>query len=660
MRPLPIASKLRKPAGSTNPTRSGSARGVAVVCRWGLLAACAAAGCATPLSPGFLTRAARKGGPADAPAAQQAASRDDRGAAGELPDAVWRLVLADLQDLGQTNPAAQHQLIEELKTTEPVHYPLVIQQFRAALAYRERHEQRAEPASVASRSGRGPRNLPRETAAGRVDSGPGDHSEAFSEAFDEFSAADVAAPLHDGDDLPSAEYAAEDMSADELPRDARPIAEHRANVDAARDDRRPLADEADDPPLAERSSLREVFAEPPGRPLSEAAVVPDAYPLPRPLRESQGYDPAAEQRAAALSELQRLSVETATRGEALGGFPPATEAVAATARPAANRIAETASTRLAISEAASWVSDNRSLLGGSPTPSATHPDRSAGPQASPLAGSQLEAARRAFDAPTPRGEETVAAAETASLPAAQHAAPAAVEGDAWRQLDPIIDRLARSLPTEPRTVDELHEHLRLRHLLLVAGRTDEALETLPVAGMNEQAFWSKQLFAMATFLDAEAEHDQRQRASATLARLDEARDELAQIANLRIRGAAFVESVDGFGAYAPIADTRFRPGQQVAVYAEVENFRSESSPDGFRTVLATCYQVFDDAGRRVDGGEFPEVEDLCLNRRRDFHMQYAIPLPDRIYPGSYRLELAVTDRLSNKIGSQRIDFEIVE
>jgi len=77
-------------------------------------------------------------------------------------------------------------------------------------------------------------------------------------------------------------------------------------------------------------------------------------------------------------------------------------------------------------------------------------------------------------------------------------------------------------------------------------------------------------------------------------------------------------------------------------------------------LLATSYQVVDESGRRVDGGEFPEVEDLCLNRRRDFHMQYAIPLPDRIYPGPYHLELVITDRLSNKIGSQRIAFEIVD
>ena len=106
--------------------------------------------------------------------------------------------------------------------------------------------------------------------------------------------------------------------------------------------------------------------------------------------------------------------------------------------------------------------------------------------------------------------------------------------------------------------------------------------------------------------------------------------------------------------------TRFRPRQQVTVYAEVENFRSEPAPNGFHTTLASSYQVVDESGRRVDGGQFPEIKDLCLNRRRDFHMQFAIPLPERIYPGQYRLELIVTDLLSNKIGQQSIGFEIIE
>jgi hypothetical protein len=141
--------------------------------------------------------------------------------------------------------------------------------------------------------------------------------------------------------------------------------------------------------------------------------------------------------------------------------------------------------------------------------------------------------------------------------------------------------------------------------------------------------------------------------------LDEARGKLAELATLQVRNAAFVTSVDGFGAYTPAKTTKFQPGEKVTLYAEVENFRSNATEDGFHTSLATSYQVLDKAGRRVDGKQFPDVADKCRNRRRDFHMQYELPLPTRIYPGPYDLELTITDHNSGKIGQTTVPFEIV-
>jgi hypothetical protein len=70
--------------------------------------------------------------------------------------------------------------------------------------------------------------------------------------------------------------------------------------------------------------------------------------------------------------------------------------------------------------------------------------------------------------------------------------------------------------------------------------------------------------------------------------------------------------------------------------------------------------VVDASGQRVDGRQFPDVEDLCQNQRRDFHMQYGVVLPTRIYPGEYQLRLTVTDQRSHKIGQASVPFEIVE
>jgi hypothetical protein len=69
--------------------------------------------------------------------------------------------------------------------------------------------------------------------------------------------------------------------------------------------------------------------------------------------------------------------------------------------------------------------------------------------------------------------------------------------------------------------------------------------------------------------------------------------------------------------------------------------------------------VVDQSGRRVEGGQFPEISDLCKSRRRDFHMQYGVALPKRIYAGEYELELIITDQQSGKIGRASLPFEIM-
>ncbi len=127
-----------------------------------------------------------------------------------------------------------------------------------------------------------------------------------------------------------------------------------------------------------------------------------------------------------------------------------------------------------------------------------------------------------------------------------------------------------------------------------------------------------------------------------------------------MRNVVFCEEVYGFGAYKPLTSAHFKPGQEVKVYAEVENFKTISTAQGEHTSLATSYQVLDQHGGRVDGGEVPVVNDYCARRRRDFHIQYGVTLPKGIYPGTYVLELTLTDQLGDKIGHGSIQFEIEE
>jgi hypothetical protein len=53
-------------------------------------------------------------------------------------------VMAELQEAGAIDPAAREELIADLKQTDPSRWPLVMQEFRAAAAYRRRVEARAK------------------------------------------------------------------------------------------------------------------------------------------------------------------------------------------------------------------------------------------------------------------------------------------------------------------------------------------------------------------------------------------------------------------------------------------------------------------------------------------------------------------------------------
>jgi hypothetical protein len=139
---------------------------------------------------------------------------------------------------------------------------------------------------------------------------------------------------------------------------------------------------------------------------------------------------------------------------------------------------------------------------------------------------------------------------------------------------------------------------------------------------------------------------------------EEARDVPPEPDLLELRHLAFCENVHGYGAYEPYDEAKFSPNDQVSLYVEVENYASQSCDQGFVTNLAASYQILDDRGQCVDGGPFPDVVDLCRSRRRDFHIQYGLVLPEMIAPGKYQLRLAMRDLGGDKVGQRKIAFEI--
>jgi hypothetical protein len=233
------------------------------------------------------------------------------------------------------------------------------------------------------------------------------------------------------------------------------------------------------------------------------------------------------------------------------------------------------------------------------------------------------------------------------------------DGADWQALvRQAAEDLSSRVAVSPATTAEVHQHASLRMLWLLAGDTERALEPIPHISPAEQDYWSRQLFALATYLDHHSQPDDKRRAAASVTHLDDATASLRELGSLSLRNLSFCKNVYGYGSYDQFTIDQFSPGQEVSLYVEVENYHSESTEKGFCTSLGSTYELLDDKGERVSGGEFPVVDDCCRSRRRDFHIQYGLTLPKKMEPGRYTLELVVKDRQSEKFGHATATFEI--
>ena len=221
-----------------------------------------------------------------------------------------------------------------------------------------------------------------------------------------------------------------------------------------------------------------------------------------------------------------------------------------------------------------------------------------------------------------------------------------------------IQALEARLDGAPSTPGEIAKHAQLRMLYVLAGRREDAVKPIPSIPAAHQEFWSKQLYGLATWLDADSTADPARRTAETKRILQEALIRLGESAPLVVRNLAFCTEVQSYGCTKGFKSYEFAPDQEVLLYAEVENFTSEPTAKGFHTSLRSSYQIFDSRGQRVADHRFATTEEHCQNARRDFFIGYRLCLPSRIYPGKHTLQLTIEDLKDHKVGQSSIDFTI--
>lgn len=236
------------------------------------------------------------------------------------------------------------------------------------------------------------------------------------------------------------------------------------------------------------------------------------------------------------------------------------------------------------------------------------------------------------------------------------AAPAAND---WRtSLDRAIELLDAELKREPAADRFLPELARLRLLQAAAGR--EAADTAgwPSGDLPLARFWTSELAAVQTMLGAKEGAQAGASWAEARRHLNDAAASLAEAAPLEVRHLAFCRAVRSFGSIEPFESQEFDAGQRVLLYAEIENFRTQQTADGYYTSLRSSYEIVDASGRQVMGRESTATEDYCQRPRRDYFIGCDFRLPGSLRPGQYALRLTVEDLKTGKSGQASIEFTI--
>lgn len=184
------------------------------------------------------------------------------------------------------------------------------------------------------------------------------------------------------------------------------------------------------------------------------------------------------------------------------------------------------------------------------------------------------------------------------------------------------------------------------------------MRPIPSASPATQDCWSQMIYGLATWMDTERVPDASRRAAEARQQLVAAANRLGELAPLLVRNASFVKEVKSYGDVTTFDKTEFTPGQEVLLYAELENFKSEETPKGFHTQFRGSYEIFDARGQRVTAQELGKTEEHCRSYRRDFFLVYDFRLPKRIYSGRHTLQLTVEDLHGQKIGQSSLEFTV--
>ena len=207
---------------------------------------------------------------------------------------------------------------------------------------------------------------------------------------------------------------------------------------------------------------------------------------------------------------------------------------------------------------------------------------------------------------------------------------------------------------------ERHERLvKLSHLLVLAGNPESAMISMEGMTPEEQSFMRHHLQGLWHLIDPEGHPSTSQRLSSVATEFREAA-KLAGAATtaLDVKRLTFCTEIEAYGQIKPFDENRFKKGQQVILYCEVENFKANQNETGFEMHLQGSYEIYDSENQRIFNQVLPADRQVSANYLRDYFVAYQMFLPNDLVSGRYSLKLTMEDLVGTKYGQGEVNFEI--
>ena len=224
----------------------------------------------------------------------------------------------------------------------------------------------------------------------------------------------------------------------------------------------------------------------------------------------------------------------------------------------------------------------------------------------------------------------------------------------------LVTRLNQS-PLGETEADRNARIIKQRHLMMLAGNPDAAVEAIHGMNESEQEFLRHYLLGLWTMVDPNGHPVPGRRFTTALPEIREATKFAAAATDaLEVDGLAFCERIESYGQTVPFEGNRFEPGQQVILYCEIDNFKVERTPKGYKTHIEGSYDIYNSNNEKVVSQALPSDEQISTNHLRDYFVAYKMYLPKELDAGTYRLQLTMADSIGTKYGQASIPFEITK